>query len=138
MHIYIYIYLLEKRGGQGERDGVQQDDKRATTVTELAAGNSSSLPMTCGRWLWTESTVWAERRRSSSCTKKWAATSSVCRKRDVADSLLFFKLEMLFAAAVSSEATGKGRRAKVEFRLAVRKSIPRAEDDCRSSSATGY
>ena len=43
--------LLEKRGGEGERDGAQHDDKRATTVTDLAEGNSSSLPITCGRWL---------------------------------------------------------------------------------------
>ena len=54
-------YLLEKRGGEGERDGArdgaQHDDKRATTVTELAEGNSSSLPITCGRWLWMESTA---------------------------------------------------------------------------------
>ena len=38
-------YLHKKRGGEEERDGVQHDDKRATTVTEIAEGNSSSLPM---------------------------------------------------------------------------------------------
>ena len=42
-------YLLEKRGVEGERDGAQHDVKRATTVTELAEGNSSALPITCGR-----------------------------------------------------------------------------------------
>ena len=74
-----YIYLLGKRGGEGERDGAQHDDKRARTVTELAEGNSSPLPITCRRWLWMGSTAWEERRRSSTCTKKWAATSSVCK-----------------------------------------------------------
>ena len=44
-------YLLEKRGAEGERDGAQHDDKRATTVTELEEENSSSLPITCGRWV---------------------------------------------------------------------------------------
>ena len=47
--------VLEKRGGEGERDAARHDDRRATTVTELAEGNSSSLPITCGRWLWMES-----------------------------------------------------------------------------------
>ena len=61
---------LEKKGAEGERDGAQHDDKRATTVTELAEGNSSSLPITCGRWLWMESMAWAERRRSLTCTKR--------------------------------------------------------------------
>ena len=37
-------YLLGKRGGVGERDDAQHGDKRATTVIELAEGNSSSLP----------------------------------------------------------------------------------------------
>ena len=46
--------LLGKRGGEGKRDGAQHDDKRTTTVTELAEGNSSSLHITCGRWLWME------------------------------------------------------------------------------------
>ena len=73
--------VLGKRGGEGERDGARHDDRRATTVTELAEGNSSSLPITCGRWLWMGSTAWEERRRSSTCTKKWVATSLVCRKR---------------------------------------------------------
>ena len=113
--------LLGKRDGEEERDGAQHDDKRATTVAKLAEGNSSSLPITCGRWLWMGSTAWEERRRSSTCTKKWAATSSVCRKRGVVASLLFFKLDMLFTTAASTEATGKGRRAKVEL------SISRAE-----------
>ena len=107
-------YLLGKRDGEGERDGVRHDDKRAATVDELAEWNSSSLPITCGRWLWMGSTAWEERRRSSTCTKKLAATSSVCRKRGVVASLLFFKLDMLFTAAASPEATGKGRRYKVE------------------------
>ena len=107
---------------------MQHDDKRATTVAELAEGNSSSLPITCGQWLWMGSTAWEERRRSSTCTKNWAATSSVCRKRGVVASLLFFKLDMLFTAAASPEATGKGRRAKQGgVGLAVRKSISRAE-----------
>ena len=55
-------YLLGKKSGEGERDDAQHDDKRATTVTELAEGNSSSLLITCGRWLWMESTAWEERR----------------------------------------------------------------------------
>ena len=41
--------VLEKRGGEGKRDAARQDDRRATTVTELAEWNSSSLPITCGR-----------------------------------------------------------------------------------------
>ena len=89
-------HLLEKRGGEGKRDGAQPGDKRTTTVTELAEGNSSSLPITCGRCLWMESTAWEERRRSSTYTTKWAATSSVCRKHGVAASLLLFKLDMVF------------------------------------------
>ena len=44
-------YLPEKRGTEGELDGAQHDEKGATTVTELAEGNSSSLPLTCGQWL---------------------------------------------------------------------------------------
>ena len=44
-------YLPEKRGTEGELDGAQHDEKGATTVTELAEGNSSSLPITCGQWL---------------------------------------------------------------------------------------
>ena len=63
-------YLLGKRDGEGERDGAQHDDKRATAVAELAEENSSSLPITCGRWLWMGSTAWEERRRSSTYTKK--------------------------------------------------------------------
>ena len=51
------IILARKRGGEGERDGGQHDDERATTVTELAKGNSSSLSVTCKRWLWMESTA---------------------------------------------------------------------------------
>ena len=63
---------------------------------------------------------------TSTCTKNWAATLSVCRKRDVAASLPFFKLGMLFTAAVSSEATGKGRRARWSW-TGFCKSISRAE-----------
>ena len=44
-------YLPEKRGTEGELDGAQHDEKGATTVSELAEGNSSSLPITCGQWL---------------------------------------------------------------------------------------
>ena len=131
-------YLLGKRGGEGERDGAQHDDKRATTVAELAEGNSSSLPITCGQWLWMGSTAWEDRRRSSTCTKKWAATSSVCKKRGVVASLLFFKLDMLFTAAASPEATGKGRRAKVELDWLFARVSPVPKHDRRSSSATGY
>ena len=119
-------YLHGTRGGGGERDGVQHEDNRATTVPELAEGNSSSLPITCGRCLWMRSTAWEERGRSSTYIKKWAATSSVCRKRGGAASLLLFKLDMLCSAAVRPEAKGKGRRAKVP------------KHDRRSSSATGY
>ena len=131
-------YLQGKRGGEGERDGVQHDDKRATTVTELAEGNSSSRPLTCGRWLWMGSTAWEERRRSSTCTKKWAATSSVCRKRGGAASLLFFQLDMLFTAAVSPEAKGKGRRTKVELDGLFVRVSPVPKHDRRSSSVIGY
>ena len=131
-------YLLGKRGGEGERDGAQHDDKRATTVTELTEGNSPSQPITYGRWLWMGSAAWEERRRSSTCTKKWAATSSVCRKRGVAASLLFFKLDMLFTAAASPEATGKGRRARVELCWLFARVSPVPKHDRRSPSATGY
>ena len=131
--------LQGKGGGEGERDGVQHDDKRATTVTKLAERNSASLLITCGRWLWMGSTAWEERRRSSTCTKKWAATSSVCRKRGGAASLLFFKLDnMLLSAAVSPEAKGKGRRAKVELNWLFARVSPLPKHDPRSSSATGY
>ena len=117
--------MLGKRGGEEEQDGAQHDHKRATTVIELAEGNSSSLPTTCGRWPWMGSTAWEERRKSSTCAKKWAATSSVFRKRGVVASLLFFKLDMLFTAAAKPEATAKGSQGGVG--LAVRKSISRAE-----------
>ena len=129
--------MLEKRG-EGERDVARHDDRRATTVTELAEGNSSSLPITCGRWLRMGSTAWEERRRSSTCTKKWAATSSVCRKRGVVASLLFSKLDMLSTAAASPEATGKGRRAKVELGWPFVRVSPVPKHGRRSSSATGY
>ena len=131
-------HLLGKRGGEGEQDAARHDDKRATTVTELAEGNSSSLPITSGRWLWMGSTAWEGRRRSSTCTKKWAATSSVCSKRGVVASLLFFKLDMLFTAAASPEATGKGRRIKVELGWLFARVSPVPKHDRRSSSATGY
>ena len=49
--------LATKRGGEGEREGAQHDDKRGTTATEPAKANSSSPPITCGRWLWMESTA---------------------------------------------------------------------------------
>ena len=130
--------VLEKRGGEGERDAARHDDRRATTVTELAEGNSSSLPITCGRWLWMGSTAWEERRRSSTCTKRWAATSSVCSKRGVVASLLFSKLDMLSTAATSPEATGKGRRAKVELGLPFVRASPVPKHGRRSSSTTGY
>ena len=51
------IYLLEKRDAEGERDGAQHDDRRATAVTELEEVNSSSLPITCGGWLWMKRTA---------------------------------------------------------------------------------
>ena len=130
--------VLGKRGGEGERDAARHDDRRATTVTELAEGNSSSLPITCGRWLWMGSTAWEERRRSSTCTKRWAVTSSVCRKQGVVASLLFSKLDMLSTAAASPEATGKGRRAKVELGLPFARASPVPKHGRRSSSATGY
>ena len=126
------------RGGGGERDGVQHEDKRATTVTELAEGNSSSLPIMCGRWLWMGSTAWEERGRSSTYIKKWAATSSVCRKRGGAASLLFFKLDMLCSAAVSPESKREGRRAKVELDWLFPRVSTVPKHDRRSSSATGY
>ena len=130
--------LAEKRGAEGERDGTQHDDKRATTVIELAEGNLSSLPITCGRWLWIESTAWAERRGSSTCNKRRAAISYVCRKRGIAASLLFFKPDVLFTAAVSPEATGKGRRAKVELEWLLERVSPVPKHDRRISSATGF
>ena len=98
-------YLPEKRSAGGERDGAQHDGKRATTVTELAERNSSSLPIRCGRWQWMESTAWAER-RAPAFTRRWAATSSVCRKLGVAASLLFSKMDMLFTAAGESGGDG--------------------------------
>ena len=73
MYKKLFIYflnLLGKRGGEGERDGAQHDDKRATTVTELAEGNLPSLPITCGRRLWMRSTAWEERRRSPTCVPR--------------------------------------------------------------------
>ena len=61
------------------------------------------------------STARAERQRSSTCTKRWAATSLVDRNLGVAASLLFFRRYMYFTAVVCPEATVEGRRAKVEF-----------------------
>ena len=130
--------MLGKKGGEGERDGGQHDDNRATTVTEPVERNSSSLPITCGRWLWMESTAWGERRRSSTCTKKWAATSSVCRKQGEAVRLLFVKLDTLFTAAVSVEATEKGKGAKVELDWLFARVSPVPRHGRRSLSATGY
>ena len=50
--------------------------------------------------------------------------------------LLFFKLDMLFAAAATPEATGKGRRAKVELDWLFARVSPVPKHDRRSSSAT--
>ena len=56
----------------------------------------------------------------------------------VAVSLLVFKLNMLFTAAVSSTAMGKGRRAKAELDWLFTRVSPVPKHDRRSSSATGY
>ena len=72
----------------------------------------------------------------STYTKKWAATSSVCSKRGVGASLLFFKLGVFFTAAVSPETTGKGKRAKVELDWLFARVSPVPKHDRRSSSAT--
>ena len=132
------MYMPEKRGVEGEWDGAQHDDKGATTVTELAEGNSSSLPITCGRWLWIKSTAWAERRRYSSCTKRMVATSSVCRKlyRRSGQSAL---LQAGYVVYCSGESGGDGRgRAKVELDWMFARVSPVPKHDRRSSSATGY
>ena len=64
---------------------------------------------------------------------------SVCRQRGVAASLLFIKLDyVVFSAAVSPEATGKERRAKVELDWLFTRVFPVPKHDRRSSSATGY
>ena len=60
------------------------------------------------------------------------------QKRGVVASLLFFKLDMLFTAAASPEATGKGRGAKVELDWLLARVSPVSKHDRRSSSATGY
>ena len=52
--------------------------------------------------------------------------------------LLLFKLNMLFTAAVSPEATGKGRRAKVGLDWLFARVSPVPKHDRWSSSATGY
>ena len=56
----------------------------------------------------------------------------------VVASLVFFKLDMLSTAAASLEATGKGRRAKVELGWLFTRVSPVPKHDRRSSSATGY
>ena len=53
-------------------------------------------------------------------------------------SLLFSKLDMLSTVAASPEATGKGRRAKVELGLPFARASPVPKHGRRSSSATGY
>ena len=128
-------YLTGKRGAETERYGAQHDSKRETTVTELAEGNSSSLLITCRRCLWMASTAGAERQRSSACNRRWAATSSVCRKQGVAASLLFLMSDMLFTAAVSPEAMGEGRRAQLEWDWVFARVSPVPKHDRRSSSA---
>ena len=52
--------------------------------------------------------------------------------------LLLFKLDTLFAAAVSPEATDKGRRAEVELDWLFARVYPVPKHDGRSSSAIGY
>ena len=49
-----------------------------------------------------------------------------------------FKLDMLSTAAASPEATGNGRRAKVELGWLFARVSPVPKHDRRSSSATGY
>ena len=119
--------MSEKRDAEGEWDGAQHDDKRATTVTELEEGNSSSLPITYERWLWMESAAWAERRRSSTCNKRWAATLSVCWNLGVAASLLFFKLDA-YVVYCSGESGSDGGKKKGQggVELTVGKSISSA------------
>ena len=72
------------------------------------------------------------------CSKRWAATSLVCRKLGVVASLLFFKLDVLFTAAVSPEATGKGTRAKVELDWLFARVSTVPKHNRRSLSATCY
>ena len=48
------------------------------------------------------------------------------------------RANMLFTEAVSPEATGKGRRAKVELDWLFARVSPVPRHDRRSSSATGY
>ena len=85
-----------------------------------------------------ESAAWAERRRPSTWTKRWAETSSVYGKPGVAACLLFFKLDMLFTAAVSPEATGKGGTAKMELDWLFERVSPVPKHDRRSSRARGF
>ena len=56
----------------------------------------------------------------------------------VAASLLFLKLDVLFTAVVSPEATGKGRRAKVEYDWLFGRGSPVSKHGRRSSSTTDY
>ena len=57
-------------------------------------------------------------------------------KTGVATSLLFLKLDVLFTAVVSPEATGKRKRAKVEYDWLFGRVSPVSKHGHRSSSAT--
>ena len=66
----------------------------------------------------------------------WAVTSSVFRKLGLATSLLFFKLDIYYYSGVHSspEATGEGKRAKVELDFCLfARVFPVPKDDHRSS-----
>ena len=79
---------------------------------------------------------WQARRGPS---RRWAAISTVCRKLGRADSLIFFKLDMYFTAAVRLGETGEGKGAtKVELDWLFTRVSPGRKYDHQSSSATGY
>ena len=59
-------------------------------------------------------------------------------RRSGQSALLQDGYHMLFTAAASPEATGKGRKAKVELGWLFARVSPMPKHDRRSSSATGY
>ena len=119
--------LLGKRGGEGEQDGTRHDDKRATTVTELAKGNSSSLSIPCGRWLWMGNTAWEERRRSSTLYQKMGCDIIVLQEMRRSGQSALLQAGYVVYCSGESGGDGEGKKGQGGVGLAVRKSISRAE-----------
>ena len=117
--------VLEKRG-EGERDVAQHDDRRATTVTELAERNSSSLPITCGRWLWMGHGVGRAAEVLDVYQEMDCDIIGLQETRRSGQSALLQAGYVVYCSG-ESRGDGEGKKGQGGVGLAVRKSISRAE-----------